>query len=126
MICNIILNDNKNNIKKINDILDQVQMRKRERVIYSTLSIKMIIHKVEKDILEGIPKNKWQNLTFKYIEGAAKFPKKYKFEPMGTMIVFNYYNNRVSCNNKKRFEFLVKPKSLCESIIDKHFDNINE
>ena len=134
MICNIILNDNKNNIKKINDILDQVQMRKRERCIYSTLSIKMIIHRVEKDILKNIPKSKWENLTFRYIEGAAKFPKKFKFEPMGTMVVCNYYNknwhikeiDRIPCDNKKTFEFLVKPKSLCDSIVEKHFENINE
>ena len=129
---NLIINDT--NARKINDILDEVQIRKRERCIYSTLSVKMIIHKVEQYILEGIPKSKWENLTFRYIEGAQDFPKKFKFEPTGTTIVCRYHKrqwrlleiDRVGCNHKIPFEFLVKPKSLCDSIIEKHFENINE
>lgn len=129
---NIIINDS--NARKINDILDELQKRKRNRCIYSTLSIKMIIHKVENDILKDIPKIKWEDLTFRYIEGAANYPKKYKFEITGTSVVCTYKNrswrileiDRVNCNHKKLYEFLVKPKSLCDSIIDKHFENINE
>ena len=129
---NLIINDN--NARKINTMLDEIQTRKRERCIYSTLSIKMIIHKVEKDILKDIPKAKWENLTFRYIEGAQDFPKKFKFNPTGTSIICRYYKrqwrlleiDRVECNHKRPFEFLVKPNSLCDSIIEKHFENINE
>lgn len=128
----LILNDT--NARKINMILDEVQLRKRERCIYSTLSIKMIISEVEKKILKGIPKSKWEKLTFRYIEGAANFPKKFKFDPMGTSIIIRYHKrqwrllevDRVNCNHKKTFEFLVTPKSLCDSILEKHFENINE
>ena len=130
--CNIIINDT--NAKKINDLLDGIQFRKRERCIYSSLSIKMIIHKVEKDILNGIPKSKWEHFTFRYIEGAQDFPKKFKFQPTATTIVIRYQKrqwrlleiDRVECNHKRPFEFLITPKSLCDSIIEKHFENINE
>lgn len=128
----LIINDS--NAKKINNALDELQKRKRERCIYSSLSIKMIIHKVEKEILEGIPKNKWERLTFQYIEGATDFPKKFKFEPMATSVVIRYQKrqwrileiDRVKCNHKKPFTFYVTPKSLCDSIIEKHFEKINE
>ena len=129
---NLIINDN--NARKINDLLDEEQTRKRERCIYSTLSVKMIIHKVEQDILKDIPKAKWENLTFRYIEGAQDFPKKFRFVPTGTTIVCRYYKrqwrlieiDRINCNHKKPYEFIVTPKSLCDSIIEKHFENINE
>lgn len=129
---NIIINDT--NAQKINKILDEINLRKSKRCIYSTLSIKMIIHKVENDILKNIPKTKWEDLTFKYIEGASDYPKKYKFEVTGTSIICTYKNrqwrvlniDRENCNHKKPYEFLVTPKSLCDSIIEKHFENINE
>lgn len=129
---NLIINDV--NARKINNELDLLQTRKRNRCIYSTLSIKMIIHKVEKDILEGIPKVKWENLTFRYIEGASDFPKKYKFETTGTSIICRYQKrqwrlieiDRVNCNHKRPYEFLITPKTLCDSIVEKHFENINE
>lgn len=128
----LIINDN--NARKINNILDEVQLRKRERCIYSTLSIRMIIGKVEKEILKDIPKVKWEKLTFRYIEGACDFPKKFKFEPMATSVVIRYHKrqwrllevDRVNCNHKKPFTFYVTPKALCDSIIEKHFENINE
>lgn len=129
---NLIINDT--NARKINDELDKINYRKRNRCIYSTLSIKMIIHKVENDILKGIAKSKWENLTFRYIEGASDYPKKFKFEPTGTTIICRYHKrqwrlleiDRVNCNHKKPYEFLVTPKTLCDSIVAKHFENINE
>lgn len=128
----LIINDT--NARKINQILDEVNLRKRHRCIYSTLSIKMIIHNVEKTILKDIPKNRWEHLTFRYIEGATDFPKKFKFEPTATSIIVTYRKrqwrllevDRINCNHKKLYDFMITPKALCESIVEKHFDKINE
>lgn len=132
MELDLILNDS--NARKINSALDELQKRKRERCIYSTLSIKMIIHKIEKDILKDIPKSKWEHLTFRYIEGAQDFPKKFKFEPTGTSIICTYRKrqwrvleiDRIGCNHKKAYEFMIIPKALGDSIVQRQFENINE